>query len=444
MSRAPSPLLHDARRLLAALVLLGVFAAAAVPARAATWKLEPIAGSEGVAELQDLAFAADGRALLGWSAGLLGRDPPAFGGLATRAPAGGWQRPPDLDAIAPATAQLHLSETARALVVAREAPTPANLRRLVFADGQSDGSFGPLTPLDDFVRTHWSDANATGDAIVAWNSERSPFLRVAERSAGQPFAAARELAVARTAAVAINDRGDRVLAWRAGPRLAARVRSAGGEWSNTERFARLRNFQNMRLTALVIRNGRVVLTWGSVGRPCGVSVRDGKGRWRTRTLERRCGPTGADPRGAPVLPVADSRGATYVAWTGPTQTGRRAVKFARVGTATWRRPLVLSRERGAVLDDIAAGPRRALAITYAAPRPTRANPLIVATFAALRREGGGFEHDRLTPRGFAARRGSRVAFQPLTAEPVVAVPFLIGLNVAVGAAVGPAAPATAP
>jgi hypothetical protein len=105
-----------------------------------------------------------------------------------------------------------------------------------------------------------------------------------------------------------------------------------------------------------------------------------------------------------------------------------------------RSPLVLSRERGAVLDDVAAGPRRALAITYAAPRPTRVNPLIVATFAALRRGGGGFEHDRLTPLGFAARRGSRVAFQPRTGEPVVAIPFLIGLNVAVGAAIGPAAP----
>jgi hypothetical protein len=109
-----------------------------------------------------------------------------------------------------------------------------------------------------------------------------------------------------------------------------------------------------------------------------------------------------------------------------------------------RSPLVLSRERGAVLDDIAAGPRRALAVTYAAPRPTRANPLIVATFAALRRGGGSFEYDRLTPPGFAARRGSRVAFQPLTGEPVVAIPFLIGLNVAVGAAVGPAAPVAAP
>ncbi|MEA2222361.1 MAG: hypothetical protein QOH83_737, partial [Solirubrobacteraceae bacterium] len=160
------------------------------------------------------------------------------------------------------------------------------------------------------------------------------------------------------------------------------------------------------------------------------------------TLERRCGPTGADAGDAPVLPLADGRGATYVAWTGRTRSGRRAVKFARVGSGASNSALVLSHERGAILDDVAAGPGRALAITYAAPRPIRRNPYVVATFAALRRGGGSFGlADRLTPRGVAGTRGSRVAFQPLTGEPVVAVPFLLGLNVAVGAAVGPPAPA---
>ncbi len=441
MSDTPSPLLDIARWLPAALVLALL---AAVPAQAAPWKLEPIEASGGVSELQDLAFDAQGRALLSWSGALPGRTPPLFGGLATRNPLGTWQRAADLDTIQPATARVYVVAMTNTLLVAREGSTDANLRRLVFADGGSDGSFGALTPLDDFVTEHWSAANAAGDAIVAWNSERSPFLRVAERAAGEPFAPARELAVGRSAAVAINARGDRILAWRAGQRLAARVRPAGGDWSDTVRFGRITAIQNLRLSALVVRNGRIVLTWGSVGRPCGVSVRDGAGRWRTRTLERRCGPTGADRRESPVLPVADGRGATYVAWTGRTRTGRRAVKFTRVGARASSRPLVLSRERGAVLDDVAAGPRRALAITYAAPRPTRANPLIVGTFAALRRGGAAFHHDRLTPLGFAARRGSRVAFVPVTGEPVVAVPFLIGLNVAVGAAVGPAADGASP
>ena len=442
MSDTASPLRSHARRLLAALVVL--VAVGVAPAQAATWRLEPIEDSKGVVELQELAFDAEGRAPLSWSGVLRGRVPPLFAGLATRDPAGGWQRPPDLDdAVQPATAHVHVAAPTRTLLVAREGSTAANLRRLVYAEGQSEGSFGELTALDDFVRAHWSAANPAGAAIVAWNGERSPFLRVAERPAGGQFARPRELAIGRTAAVAINQRGDRVLAWRAGPRLAARVRSAGGDWEDTVRFGRMTAIQHLRLTALMARNGRVVLTWGSVGRPCGVSVRDAAGRWRSRTLERRCGPTSADARRAPVLPLADGRGATYVAWTGRTRTGRRAVKFARVGAGASVRALVLSRERGAVLDDVAAGPRRALAVTYAAPRPTRANPLIVATFVALRRGGGTFEHDRLTPLGFAARRGSRAGFHPLTGAAVVAVPFLIGLDVAVAAAVGPVAPVAA-
>jgi hypothetical protein len=422
-----------------ALLLLGAVAAAPAPAHAAPWRLEPIAATEGVTGLQTLAFDAQGRALLSWNGALRGREPPLFGGLASRDPAGGWQRAPDLAGVEPAGAQVHVFGTARALLVAREATSDTSLRRLVVADGESDGGFEPLVTLDDFVAEHWSDTNEAGDAIVAWTGERSPFIRVAERSAGQGFAAARDLAVGRTAVVSINARGDRVLAWRAGARLAARIRPAGADWGPAVRFGHVTSIQSLRLSVLMARNGRVVLTWGSVGRPCGVSVRDGAGRWRTRTLERRCGPTAA---AAPVLPLADGRGATYVAWTGRARSGRRAVKFARVGPGASNTALVLSHERGAILDAVAAGPGRALAITYSAPRPIRRNPFVLATFAALRRGGGSFgRSDRLTPPRVAGMRGSRVAFQPLTDEPVVAVPFLLGLNVAVGAAVGPPAPA---
>jgi hypothetical protein len=445
MSEAPFPPRLSARWLAGALALLGAVAAA--PAHAAPWRLEPIAASEGVVGLQDLAFDAQGRALLSWNGALRGRVPPLFGGVASRDPSGGWQRAPDLDGVQPANAQIHLYGTTRAMLVAREARSDTSRRRLVFADGLSDGSFGPYATLDDFVSNHWSDANAAGDAIVAWTGERSPFIRVAERTAGQAFGPPRDLAVGRNAAVSMNARGERVLAWRAGTRLAARVRTAGGDWTRVVRFGHVRSIQSLRLSVLMVRNGRVVLTWGSVGRSCGVAVRDDAGRWRTRTLERRCGPTGADPRGAPVLPVADGRGATYVAWTGLTREGRRAVKLARVGTGagTTNSALVLSHERGAVLDDVAGGPRRALAVTYAAPRPTRANPFLVATFAALRRGGGAYGGaDRLTPPSVAGTRGSRVAFHPLTGEPIVAVPYLVGFNVAVGAAVGPAAPVAAP
>jgi hypothetical protein len=211
------------------------------------------------------------------------------------------------------------------------------------------------------------------------------------------------------------------------------------------RFGPRRTIQGLRLSVLVARNGRVVATWGSPGRPCGVSVRGADGEWNSRTLERRCGPTGVASRTAPVLPMADSNGATYVAWTGRARSGRRAVEFARVGAGgrgVISRVLTLSRERGAVLDDAAADERGALAITYTAPRPTAARPLLYATFAAVRRAGGAFGRpDRLTPGNVFAAQGSRVAFQPLTGEPVVALPFLASRTVAVAAAVGPAAPA---
>lgn len=442
MSHAPITPRLTARWLAAATALLALGAA---PASAATWNIEPIGGSANVAELHELAFDAQGRGLLSWNGAQRDHSPPIFGGLATRDPSGGWQRPTELRGIHPANMQIHLSGGADALLVAREARSATSKRRLVVGEGRSDGGFDTFSALGDFTVDHWSAANARGDAVVAWTGERSPFLRVTTRRGGGRFAPVRELAVGKTAAVAINDRGDSAVVWRAGTRLAARVRPAKGQWSRTVRFGSMGVIQGLRLSALVARNGRVVVTWGRPGRRCGVSVREADGAWRTRTLERRCGPTGVARRASPVVPIADSRGATYVAWTGRagrTRTGRRAVKFARVGlnrTAVAGAALVLSRQRGAVLDGAAADARGALAITYTAPQPTSARPLLYATFAALRRSGGAFGRaDRLTPPDVFAAQGSRVAFQPLTGEPVVALPFLVGRSVAVAAAVGPA------
>lgn len=413
----------------------------------APWRLEAIASSTGVAELHALQFDAEGNGLLSWYGAQQGHEPPAFGGLATRDPAGSWLRPPDLVGVEPDNAQIHLYGTTHALLVAREAATSTSRRQLVVADGQSDGGFGKFATLEDYVSDHWSAVNDGGDAIIAWTVEHSPFLRVAERAAGKDVAPALDLAVAKTAAVAINDRGDRVVVWRAGTRLAARLQPVNGDWGPTVRFGQVDAITHLQLSALLERNGRVVVTWGSQGHACGVSVRDSRGRWSNRTLERRCGPSGSDSHAAPVIPIDDGGGASYVAWTGATRSGRRAVKLTRIGAGAGgisRTPLLLSRERGAVLDDAAAGPGRSIAVTYTAPRPTKARPYIFATFAALRRGGGSFGHStRLTPATVFAARGSRVAFQPLTGEPVVAFPYLVGRTVAVGAAVGPPDPAPA-
>jgi len=426
-------------------VLLVLALACPAAATAAGWRLEPIAGSEGVLALHDLAFDAQGRGLLSWDAELRGRLPPAFGGLASRDPAGGWMRPPDLAGVEPESAQIHLYGQ-RALLVGREdeggAVPGVPRRRLVTADGQSDGGFGPLLTLDDFAIASWSAANRRGDAVVAWIGERSPFVRVALRAAGgQVFAPPRDLAIASSAAVAINARGDVVLAFTTGKRLAARVRPAGGVWGSTVQFGRFASTKGMRLSALVTRDHRIVVTWGSERRSCGAAVRGSGDRWHVRRLERRCGVSAVARRGASVAPFADSRGATYVAWTGRDRRARSAVKLARIDSDGVGRAAILSRQRGATLDDVAAGPGRALAVTWTAPRPTAEAPFVMASFASVRRRGAFGTAERLTPPSITVARGSRVAFQPLTGEPVVAVPYLLGFTVAVGAAVGqPVAP----
>jgi hypothetical protein len=435
MNALISPLRRATRWLVPALALALV---AATPAGAAPWLLEPIGASEGVHELHDLAFDAQGRGLLSWDASLEGHVPPVFGALAARDPAGGWQRPPDLAGVDPVSAQIHLYSQQRTLLVAREGGAGGPGKRgLVIADGQSDGGFGPLQRLADFTVGSWSDANASGDAIVAWTTERSPFLTVSERRDGGAFGPPRDLAIARSAAVAINARGDTLVAWPDGRRLAARIRLAGKSWGPTEHFARLPADRDRRLSVLVARNGRMLVTWGRDRGHCGVAVRDGRGVWRARRLELRCGPAAVGSRDAPVLPFADSNGATYVAWTHATRRAN-SVTLARVGPAGPVSRSVVSRQRGAMLDDVAAGPDGAIAVTWAAVL-SKTNPLLTATYAALRRAGGTFTVDRLSPPSAIVARGSRVAFQPLTGQAVVAIPYVVGRTLAVGAAVSPRA-----
>ena len=110
---------------------------------------------------------------------------------------------------------------------------------------------------------------------------------------------------------------------------------------------------------------------------------------------------------------------------------------ARVGAAGPVSRGVVSRQRGAMLDDVAAGPDRAIAVTWAAVL-SKTNPLLTATYAGLRREGGAFAVERLSPAAAIVARGSRVAFQPLTGQAVVAIPYVVGRTLAVGVGDQPA------
>ena len=408
------------------------------PPASAQWVLEPIGASEGVRELHDLAFDAQGRGVLSWDASLQGHVPPVFGGLAARDPAGGWQRPPNLAGVDPVTAQIHLWSSERALLVAREgSPEGPGRRRLVVADGQSDGGFGPLRTLAQFTAGTWSASNVSGDAIVTYTRERSKFIAVSERTDGRGFSPPRDMAIGRSATVAINARGDRLLAWPAGTRIGVRVRRAGESWTTARRIGRLPIDANRRLSALVAPDGTMLITWGRDRGNCGVAMRGARGTWRTTILERRCGPATVGRREAPVLPLVDSSGATYVAWTHGTRQAN-SVTLARVGRSGPTSRSVVSRQRGAILDDVAAGPDRAIAVTWAAAL-SKENPLLTATYAALRRSGAGFAVQRLSPPSAIAARGSRVAFHPLTGQAVVAIPFVVGRTLAVGSAISPRA-----
>ena len=180
-----------------------------------------------------------------------------------------------------------------------------------------------------------------------------------------------------------------------------------------------------------------LITWGRDRGNCGVAVGDGRGSWRTAILERRCGPAAVGPREAPVLPLVDSGGVPYVAWTHGTPQAN-SVTLARVGRAGPVSRGVVSRQRGAMLDDVAAGPDGAIAVTWAAVL-SRENPLLTATYAGVRRTGGAFTVQRLSPPAVVVARGSRVAFHPLTGQAVVAIPYFFGRALAVGSAISPRA-----
>ncbi len=408
------------------------------PAASAQWLLEPIGASEGVRQLHDVSFNGQGRALLSWDAALDGHTPRIFGGLAVRDPAGGWLRPPDLAGVDPVTAQIHRWSQDRTLLVAREgSPAGPGRRRLLVADGQSDGGFGALRALAQFTALSWSASNGSGDAIVAWTRERSPFIAVSERLDGHGFGPPRDLAIGRSAVVAINARGDRLLAWPDGRRIGLRVRRAGGKWGPTRRIGPLPPDRDRRLSALVAPNGRMLITWGRDRGHCGVAVGGVGGGWSLRRLERRCGTASVGEREAPVLPFADSSGATYVAWTHATRQANSVI-VARVGRAGPVSRSVVSRQRGAMLDDVAAGPDGAIAVTWAAVL-SKTNPLLTATYAGVRRAGPVFAVERLSPASAIVARGSRVAFHPLTGQVVVAIPYVVGRTLAVGAAISPRA-----
>ncbi|HSD77043.1 MAG TPA: hypothetical protein VLA98_06545 [Solirubrobacteraceae bacterium] len=400
--------------------------AAAAPAGAAAWRAEALPGGGSAAGLLGLAFAADGTGLVTWE-GLAGRR---FTAVQRRADDGAWVAARRVAGLGWGGAQLHPYARARTLLFARRVTSFGRFHRarfaLVAALGRSDdGTTGRLRTVARSASAFASAVDRAGDAVAAWTPQRGRGLFVAERRAGGRIGTPRRLArpFAVVPAAAMNDRGDRVVAWGANGRLYARVRRAGGPWGSAQRVAGVQLAPGGALAAAMTPAGRAVLAWETAdvreGRPVrivagGALARRPAGRsWRVTTLERATLPAlAADAR---ALPLVDARGVVRIAWTGAAGAAS-VVKVAALRPGGAGAPVVLSPgARTAALDDVAADRRGALAASWSETTPAGG----ATTSVALKPRAGGWRPpDVVSPPGGLAGLGSRIAFQPLTGEPV--------------------------
>ena len=438
MTSMSFPFRRAGLRLLPAWIALAL---ALAPAAGAQWVIEPIGASEGVRELHDLAFDAQGRGLLSWDADLQGNVPPVFGGLAARDPAGGWLRPPNLAGVDPVTAQIHLWSAQRALLVAREG-SPAGPA----TGGSSSPTARPTAGSGRCARSRSSRpgrgrrptppaTRSSPTRASARRSSRSPSARTAAASARRATwrSGARRPSRSTLAAIACSP-------GRPGPRIGVRVRRAGGV---VESHAAHRPAARRRQPAAVgARRARRAHAHHLGPRPR--QLRRGRGR-RARVVAHHDASSGAAARRRsararrPSCRSSTPTGATYVAWTHGTRQAN-SVTLARVGAS------------GPVQ------PRRRLAPARRDPRRRRGrpgrrhrrdlggvlskeNPLLTATYAGLRRSGRRLRGPAAVAGGSIVARGSRVAFHPLTGQAVVAIPFVVGRTLAVGSAISPRATA---
>ncbi len=469
----------------AAVVVLLALALPVGPAAAqAGWRTETLTLASIVGPIA-LSFDSAGDGLLLWDGNPYAMQPPRlFDGGEARVPGGGWSQiaEPPFTAIE----QLQLYGSGRALLVGSEAvtarggiPLPGSLPccagssgtvlrvRVIYADGLVDGSFRPVRMLDQDGSAPVSAADEHGDAIVAW--VHGGHFRIAGRSLGGAFGKPLTFpgrALAREPfTVALNARGERVLAWVGGRDLRdlyARIHPVRGRWSSAELVARLavpaRPVPTIRLRAAITPAGTVVLAWESASacEGCATSLRAGavwyapvasaaltRAPWRVFAVERSSiaadAPGGAVGEGlAGIAPLVDSFGHVYLAWTGGLD-GAPIVKLAELtvsGLGFWT-PLSDSLVGGA-LDDATAGPDGALLVSWFDERHSTSG--IGPVYASLRRGSGRFELAvRLTGEDVTGGSGL-VAFQPLSGEAVVVSGVIAAGAVALQVSTDAAAP----
>ena len=422
-------------------------ALAAVPAAAqAQWTSVPITPSSGAVGPANIAFDRNGTGIAYWEGFLQASSPQKFTAQAVRSPStGAWARLPNITGITWGSAQIAVFASSRTLLISRQTSSIGKFNRarfrLVYAFGHTGQAFGALRTLASDVSDVVSATSPSGDTIVAWRNVANGKTFVAERPAGRSFGAPQAIA-AQPGAVAISPRGDRVIAWWARNGVYARIRRAGHGWGSAIRAVAAKQITNAQVRVAFTPSGRIVLAWQAIditeSKPtlyeAGAAIRDRSGGWKSFLLERATTGAQGGPAGNPALPVVDSTGNAYVAWTGVAQ-GTSAVKLARVDSTGARGRVLLSQGvPGAALDAVAAGPAGSLVVTWSSPS---APPGASVTYASLRRGGVFAPAESLTPAGVAGIGNSRVAFQPLTGQAVVTWEYVNGSQGAVEVSTSP-------
>jgi hypothetical protein len=395
----------------------------------AQWTSESIPGA-GVASPLGLSFDGAGRGLFTWEGFDQSASPQRFTAADARAASGVWSREPSLAGLTWGGAQVSLYGVSRALLVARQTSSIGAFDRacfrLVYAFGRSDGSFDGFHRLAEGVSPSVVSAvNRAGAGLIAWADARTGATWISERAAGATgFSRPRRVAAGGVGAAAIDARGDRVLAWWGRAGVYARVARAGRGFGPALLAAGVTPVADTTLRAVLTPGGRVVLAWATadvredrpVGIGAGVALRDGGGGWRSYRLEQSTVPSAPFAVGTPAVPIIDSGGRAFVAFTG-VSVGTSVVEVARITAGGARDVSVVSGAvAGASVEDAAAGPRGSVVVAWSAPA-TLSHTIV---YASLRRGGGAFaQPERLTPDGVAGIAGSRAAFAPLTGQAVV-------------------------
>jgi len=429
-----------------------LIALAGVPAHAAAdWSPPQAISAPGADTILSLGFDKQGHGTVGW-----GAQPGRLSYTATLQPGGMWTAPRLLPrAIGFAGFALQPYARSRALMAAKvRGGEGRRVRyRIGAALGTSAGDFGRFTTLDSGRRSGDTYAsrslsipvlavNARGETIAAWMRyvRGVAAVRVAERNAGRPFS--RRRTVGRTqpfrtavyqsgyrvpAAVAIDARGNRVVAWYHGRRIKARIRRAGGRWGRIRRIGRAVH-PPPTITAAASRGGFIV-AWGTLAQSKdrrlfehAAALRPAGGRWTTWRLERFAAAPRAPFSSAEreVAAAFDSNGQGVAAWTGAL-AGHAAVKLATSSGRRFGPTQVLSGARGARLGGLAAGPAGKLAVSWWEETGEQFEQTV--PYARVGSRGEGFSPAELVGRcsgsGFCSAGAARVAFDPVSAQPTV-------------------------